>query len=75
MMTRLEIERTKNLAREFMDSCDAVIRAMNEGDYRHDGEDWKKVSVDRFNSGRKETGALRRKSLDLTRALADLRRP
>lgn len=32
-------------------------------------------SVIRFDAGPKETGAARRASLDLTRALADLRRP
>lgn len=36
-------------------------------------EEHKKFHIDYF--GTKKTGALRRSSLDLTRALADLRRP
>lgn len=57
-MTREKLERALSETHRFMEAARQVINVGAFGSY----------------VGTKETGALRRASLDLTRALADLRR-
>jgi hypothetical protein len=55
-----EIRKAKQLALDFAARAEAVIKEQN-GEY--------------FCGGTKKTGAMRRISMELTRALADLRKP
>lgn len=75
MMTRTEIKAAIAEANRFIEAAGNVLVEM-DSNQEWDYESGKQVirPVDQFYSGRRSTGALRRKSLDLTRALADLRR-
>lgn len=66
-MKRENIEKAHVIAQEFITRADALIKCMNTPDKwgKTHGADWYL----------KERTALRRQSMELTRALADLRRP
>jgi len=74
-MNRQRIEYVRRLAREVYTLCDAALDAINlearataefmERDYERPSD---------RSSGSAETATLRRRSMDLTRALADMRR-
>lgn len=70
-MNKAKIEACEKLCREFLKRAKAVEAkaAKNQMEY-HTPHDF-----DFLTSGTRESGALRRISLDLTMALADLRRP
>ena len=80
-MNRGQIEDAKALAKEFIVSCDTALAQLDaELESRNEwlvdrGEDPYKSSRSDHSYGSKATGALRRRSLDLTRALAELRKP
>lgn len=68
-MTVENIQRARALAQRFAHAADAVIRDCT---YEYEMPDKRKrMSL----STGKQTGALRRASMDLTRALAEMRRP
>jgi hypothetical protein len=62
-MTRETIIDAKIAAHEFIKRCDAVLKNPDLKTYQH------------FWSGNKETSALRRQSMELTRRLAEMRKP
>lgn len=62
-MNKAKIEACEKLCREFLERSKAV---------KADGQTMRFMHV---GYGSRESGALRRTSLELTRALADLRRP
>lgn len=68
-MTIANIKRARTLAQRFAHSADAVLR-----DCTYGYEAFDKKKHEGLSTG-KQTGALRRLSLDLTRALAEMRRP
>lgn len=75
MMDRTTIRDAIGEANRFITAASEVLEEMDtnkEWDYT-EGRHMTKP-VDKFYSGRKSTGELRRRSMDLTRALADLRR-
>jgi len=63
-----QILKVKELANEVIQRCDAALQ---------DATAWANLSneVARYNVGTKATGALRRASMELTRALAEMRKP
>ena len=61
-MNKAKIKTAKAAARKFLDCANAVEQEQQKDECL-------------FISGSKETGALRRASMDLTRALAELRKP
>ena len=63
-MKEIHLQRCEKLCEEFLKLAAALRIREAEGAYKFDS----------YISGCRESGALRRKSLDLTRALADLRR-
>lgn len=74
-MTRFKIAAAKALAQEFIERCDA---AMKQLDTEAKGRHWttppgESTPYD-YSGGSKPTGALRRRSMDLTRTLAELRK-
>jgi hypothetical protein len=60
-MTREKIIDAKIAAKEFIKRCDAVLTHPDFKTYQH------------FWLGNKETGALRRQSMELTRTLSEMR--
>lgn len=56
-----------------MDKVDAVVCLCNE--FKRRAERWKEADSECRYTCPKESGALRRISMELTRALADMRRP
>ena len=87
-MNRQTIEASIKLAREFIVSGRAALERLDaeaeERDYRYESRH--AAGIDEatpppgrqpsdYSYGSKETGALRRKSMDLTRKLAELRKP
>lgn len=75
-MNRRTIEAVRKLAREVCTLCDAAIDACNleaEAWALYRDEDFHERPTDRAYG--MATATLRRRSMDLTRALADMRRP
>jgi hypothetical protein len=75
-MTRNKIEAAKMMAQEFIERCDA---AMDQLDLEARRNTWAADSPGQstpndYSYGSKRTGALRRRSMDLTRILAELRK-
>ena len=76
-MNRQKIETVRKLAREVYTLCDVALDAINL-EARATAESMERDYFARpsdRSSGSMATAALRRRSMDLTRALADLRRP
>ena len=83
-MNRSQIEASKQLAQEFITAADAALgRLDHELEQRGNRYDYDKKSYVAepakpspadYSYGSKETGALKRKSMDLTRSLAVLRK-
>ena len=81
-MTRKKIQDAKDEAKAFIESCElALIRLTDEklsSDRRYANYDGPTPppgpAPDDYSFGSKETGALKRKSIDLTRTLANLRK-
>lgn len=79
-MNRGQIIKVKGLAKEVVALCDAAIARMDadreayEQRWGSDGSVRPRGPLDILN-GSKESGALRRRSLDLTRALSEMRKP
>jgi hypothetical protein len=81
-MTRGKIERAREAALQFVAHCELMLIRLDEdlGRPRYDSDKREWVAGDIPPSpsdhswGSKESGALRRKSMDLTRTLADLRK-
>lgn len=72
-MYRGKIETAKREAEDFLGACnEALARLDKENEGAWGGP--KKASIVDSSNGSPETGALRRKSMDLTRSLADLRK-
>ena len=72
-MDKAKIERCKKLCQEFLDRTKALNeRVEHLRKQPWIGEDYK--SFEYLSHGTRESGALRRTSMELTRALADLRR-
>lgn len=73
-MTRQKIEAAQAEARRFLEAADAALARLDEENtrriYPQPGP-----TPDDYSYGSAATGALRRRSMDLTRSLADLRRP
>lgn len=67
-MTGDKIREARRLAREFIKLADAVL-ATERQVVPTTGKPWVQIDAGAH------TGALRRRSMDLTRALADMRRP
>lgn len=75
-MRRQTIETVRRLCREVYTLCDVALDACNleaEASASRRGEDFYPRPMDKGYG--KDTATLRRRSMDLTRALADLRRP
>jgi len=73
-MYRGKIERAKADAEEFIGACtEALARLDQENERTWDGKTKAPSFVD-YSYGSPETGALRRRSMDLTRTLAELRK-
>lgn len=74
-MTRFKIAAAKALAQEFIERCD---EAMKQLDVEAKGQTWRQPPGEStpfdYSQGSKPTGALRRRSMDLTRNLAELRK-
>ena len=80
MMTREQIEQVRALIAE-VDSLAAVVLADLDEDLTRELGGWRKAETPRDPSpsdylmcGNKNTGALRRRSMDLTRKLAEMRK-
>lgn len=76
-MNRQRIEYVRRLAREVYTLCDVALDAINletSATAEFMERDYSELPSDR-SSGSAATATLRRRSMDLTRALADLRRP
>lgn len=80
-MNRSQIEASKQLAQEFITAADAALERLDSE--QHERIDrWKSGGDDGrferrgtdYSYGSPETGALKRKSMDLTRSLAVLRK-
>lgn len=76
MYDKAELKAVAKLAREVADLADATVKEADEN-REWDHEARKTVTRPRWpwHGGTKTTGALRRRSMDLTRALAQLRKP
>ncbi|QIG58539.1 hypothetical protein PQE18_gp61 [Arthrobacter phage DrSierra] len=88
MMTRAQIKAAQAEARRFIKAADEALARLDEEVARRDqsydvrgklGYDGPRpapgASPDDYSYGSAATGTLRRRSMDLTRTLADLRRP
>lgn len=74
-MTRSTIESAKVQALAFIEACDAALARLDRDLVpRWSGEAARPPSPSDFSYGSKETGTLRRRSMELTRQLAELRR-
>ena len=77
-MHRAQIERVSNLCRAVVDACDLALQQLDtEVQERHERhpEIWGgKPRADDHSYGSAATATLRRRSMDLTRALAEMRR-
>jgi hypothetical protein len=81
-LNRAGIEKARKEALEFVAHCELLLVELDNNLSRHRYDDEKKAWVDTAEPpspadrswGSKASGALRRKSMDLTRTLADLRR-
>ena len=69
-MNKAKIESCERLCREFLERAKALKAKADKNQMVYHGPH----DFDFLTSGTRESGALRRISLDLTRALADLRR-
>lgn len=74
-MTRNKIEAAKKMAQDFITRCDDALLQLD----RERGQHWKATAPDPitpndYSFGSKRTGTLRRRSMDLTRILAELRK-
>lgn len=71
-MTRFKIAAAKSLAQEFIERCDEAMKQLDTEAKRS----WQPRDSTPFDYsfGSKPTGALRRRSMDLTRTLAELRK-
>lgn len=82
-MVRWQIEKARAEALAFAGHCEILLIELDEKldrqRYDSDKREWVKVEVKPapgdMSWGSKASGTLRRKSMDLTRMLADLRRP
>lgn len=72
-MNRQTINEAKAEAKAFITTCDAALARLDEEAAKSWGGARKPRPAD-HSYGSKETGTLRRKSMDLTRILAQLRR-
>jgi hypothetical protein len=76
-MNRKTIEESIKQAREFIVAGQAAIERLDfekSGYGYRDEENWRPQAHDRFITGSAESGNLRRRSMDLTRKLAELRK-
>ena len=76
-MTRKEVKATMQLAKDFIEASEALLARIDyeKGGYGYRNDKvWKPEPQDRSWSS-PESGTLRRRSMDLTRALANLRKP
>ena len=79
-MNKAKIEACERLCREFLERAKTLKRRAEAEQMHHDAENRMKGmpvkthTLDYLTRGTRESGALRRTSMDLTRALADLRR-
>lgn len=71
-MYRGKIERAKTEAEDFIGSCNEALARLDMENGTWKGRDF--PSIADYSFGSPETGALRRKSMDLTRTLAELRK-
>lgn len=71
-MYRGKIEAAKAEALDFIGACDEALTRLNTENEGWKGRDFSTPADHSF--GSPETGALRRKSMDLTRILAELRK-
>jgi len=77
-MDRQTIKDTIKQAREFIVAGQAALEridAEKSGYGNRDPESYSRQDYDRMMMGSPETGTLRRRSMDLTRKLAELRKP
>ena len=75
-MTRFKIAAAKALAQEFIERCDEAMKQLDREAKRNT---WRTQPPGEstpydYSYGSKPTGALRRRSMDLTRTLAELRK-
>lgn len=75
-MTRFKIAAAKSMAQEFIERCDAALKQLDTEAKRNT---WRtdppgESTPFDYSFGSKPTGALRRRSMDLTRTLAELRK-
>lgn len=74
-MTRFKIAAAKSLAQEFIERCDDALKQLDAEAKR---QSWRTPPGEStpfdYSFGSKPTGALRRRSMDLTRNLAELRK-
>ena len=75
-MNRATINEAMRQAREFIAAGEAALARLDEEGSQSVGygEGWTPKAGDRFFTGCRASGELRRKSMDLTRKLADMRR-
>lgn len=77
-MTRGKIEATKAAARELVIACDALLERLDAEratyNYHSKNYDIRPSTANDHSWGSPESGTLRRKSMDLTRTLANLRK-
>lgn len=77
-MHRAQIERVSNLCRAVMDACDLALQQLDtevQGRHKRYPEIWNgKPRANDYSYGSAATATLRRRSMDLTRALAEMRR-
>ena len=75
-LARTDLEKLRELLREVQNLVDRVIEEGNADEDRraHAWSDHKHTRNWIYYGGTKVTGALRRRSLDLTRALAEMRK-
>lgn len=77
-MTRAKIEATKAAARTVIAACDALLERLDSERSRWDYQEQRNIvrpkDPNDHSWGSPESGTLRRKSMDLTRTLAELRK-
>jgi len=77
-MTRGKIERAKAEARELVIACEALLERLDGEratyNYHSKQYDIRPSTANDYSYGSPESGTLRRKSMDLTRTLANLRK-
>lgn len=71
-MYRGKIERAKTEAEDFVGACNEALARLDTENTGWKNRDF--PSIADYSYGSPETGALRRKSMDLTRILAELRK-